>query len=228
MSRPRWTARAFALTAITVLLLVACGDDGTAVKDASAAKDKPAIPTLSVPVDAAGMKCKAATGVPKKTGKPIVEMPAGQLPPKKLVTKDLKVGTGAEAALGDTIEVQYVGIACSTGKQFDSSWDRDKPFDTALSEDTGLIKGWTQGIPGMKVGGRRMLTVPSDLAYAAAGQGDIRPNEALVFVIDLLKVTPKSATTTTTSAPAGGSTTTTTGGSTTTTTAGSTSTTAGG
>jgi peptidylprolyl isomerase len=221
MSRPRWTARALAVTAITVLVLTACGgDDGTPVKDASAAKDKPPIPTLSVPVDAAGKKCKAATGVPKKKDKPVVEMPAGELPPKKLVTKDLKVGTGAAAALGDSIEVQYVGIACSTGKQFDSSWDRDKPFDTPLTEASGLIKGWTQGIPGMKVGGRRMLTVPADLAYGAGGQGDIRPNEALVFVIDLLKVTPASATTTTTSAPAGGASTTTTGGSTTTTTGG--------
>jgi peptidylprolyl isomerase len=227
MSRARWTARAVAVTAITVLVLAGCGDDGTPVKDASAAKDKPAIPTLSVPVDAAGKKCKAATGVTKKKGKPTVEMPAGQLPPKKLVTKDLKVGTGATAALGDSIEVQYVGIACSTGKQFDSSWDRDKPFDTPLTDASGLIKGWTEGIPGMKVGGRRMLTIPSDLAYGAAGSGDIRQNEALVFVIDLLKVTPASATTTTTSAPAGGSSTTTTGGSTTTTTAGSTTTTGG-
>ena len=147
MSRPRWTVRAFALTAITVLLLVACGDDGTAVKDASAAKDKPAIPTLSVPVDAAGKKCKAATRVPKKTGKPIVEMPAGQLPPKKLVTKDLKVGTGAEAALGDTIEVQYVGIACSTGKQFDSSVGIDKPFDTALERGHRPHQGLDAGTP---------------------------------------------------------------------------------
>jgi peptidylprolyl isomerase len=213
MSGPRWIARALALTAITVLFLAACGDDGTPVKDASAAKDKPPIPTLAVPVDAAGKKCKAATGVPKKKGKPTVEMPVGQLPPKKLVTKDLKVGTGAEAKEGDTIQVNYVGISCSTGKQFDSSWDRDKPFDTPLTEATGLIKGWTQGIPGMKVGGRRLLTVPSNLAYGAGGQGtDIRPNEALVFVIDLLKVTPASATTTTTSAPAGGSSTTTTTG----------------
>jgi peptidylprolyl isomerase len=193
----RWIARAVAVTAITVLFLAACGDEGTPVKDASSAKDKPAIPTLSVPVDAAGKKCKAATDVPEKKGKPTVEMPVGQLPPKKLVKKDVKVGTGAEAKVGDTIQVNYVGIACSTGKQFDSSWDNGKPFDTPLVEGQ-LIKGWTDGIPGMKVGGRRQLTIPSDLAYGPSGQGDIRANETLVFVIDLLKVTPASATTTTT------------------------------
>jgi peptidylprolyl isomerase len=199
---------ALALVAVATLLLVACGDDGTPVKDASAAKDKPAIPTLAIPpppVDAAGKKCKAATGVPAKKGKPTVEMPAGELPPKKLVKKDLKVGTGAAAKEGDSIQVNYVGIACSTGKQFDSSWDSGKPLDATLTPGS-LIQGWIDGIPGMKAGGRRQLTIPADLAYAAAGQGDIAKNEALVFVIDLLKVTPASATTTTT-APASSTTT---------------------
>src|SRR5215212_9513783 len=125
MSGPRSTLSrgALALAVGAALLLAACGDDGTPVKDASAAKDKPAIPTLALPVDAAGKKCKAATDVPKKKDKPTVEMPAGELPPKKLVKTDLKVGTGAAAKVGDTIQVNYVGIACSTGKQFDSSWD---------------------------------------------------------------------------------------------------------
>src|SRR3954462_9158932 len=113
MSGPRSTLRrgALALAIFAALLMVACGDDGTPVKDASAAKDKPAIPTLAVPVDAAGKKCKAATGVPVKKGKPTVAMPVGELPPKKLVKKDLKVGTGAAVKLGDSIEVNYVGIA---------------------------------------------------------------------------------------------------------------------
>ena len=210
MSRALPSGRLFAALAVSALLLVACGDDGTPVADASAAKDKPAIPTLSIPVDAAGKKCKAATDVPKKKGKPTVDMPAGELPPKKLVKTDVKVGTGAEAKAGDDVEVHYVGVACSTGKQFDSSWDSGKPLPTTLSAETGIIQGWVDGIPGMKVGGRRQLTIPSDLAYGAAGQGDIAKNEALVFVIDLLKVTPTAATTTTTSAPADGASTTTT------------------
>src|SRR4051812_38436811 len=201
MSGPRSTLRrgALALAICAALLMVACGDDGTPVKDASAAKDKPPIPTLAVPVDASGKKCKAATGVPKKEGKPTVEMPVGELPPKKLEKTDLKAGTGAEVKVGDQIQVNYVGIACSTGKQFDSSWDNGKPLDATLTEGS-LIQGWIEGIPGMKVGGRRMLVIPSDLAYGAAGQGDIGANEALVFVIALLKATPAASTTTTTAA----------------------------
>ena len=215
MSRALPPCRLFAALTVSALLVVACGNDGTPVKDASAAKDKPAIPTLAIPVDAAGKKCKAATDVPKKEGKPTVEMPAGELPPKKLVKEDLKVGDGAEAKKGDDIEVHYVGIACSTGKQFDSTWDSDKPLEATLSEG-GILQGWVDGIPGMKVGGRRQLTIPSDLAYGPAGQGDIAKNEALVFVIDLLKVTPASATTTTTAPAEGTSTTATTAATTTT------------
>jgi peptidylprolyl isomerase len=221
MSRALPPGRLLAALAVSALLLAACGDDGTPVADASAAKDKPAIPTLSIPADAAGKKCKAATDVPKKEGKPTVEMPAGELPPKKLVTEDLKVGDGAEAKAGDDVQVNYVGVACSTGKQFDSSWDSGKPIDATLNEGE-LVQGWIEGIPGMKVGGRRQLTIPADLAYGPTGREGIARNEALVFVIDLLKVTAKSATTTTTSAPADGasSTTATTAASSTTTTGG--------
>jgi peptidylprolyl isomerase len=110
-------------------------------------------------------------------------------PPTELVSEDLEPGDGAEAKLGDTIKVHYVGIACSTGMQFDSSWDSGQPADLQLAEG-GLIKGWTEGIPGMKVGGRRKLVVPGDLAYGAEGRPGIAPNETLVFVIDLVDVTP--------------------------------------
>jgi peptidylprolyl isomerase len=220
MSRPRRTAQLLATLAAAAILVAACGDEGTPVEDASAAKDK-GIPTLSVPVDAAGKKCKAATDVPEAEGKPEVEMPVGELPPEELVKEDITVGDGAEAKAGDSIKVNYVGIACSTGKQFDSSWDNGQPFDAALTEG-GLIQGWLDGIPGMKEGGRRKLVIPADLAYGPSGQGDIRPNEALVFVIDLIEVTPASETTTTTAptettAPAASSSTTSTTEATTTT-----------
>ncbi len=215
MSHPRSIVRALALSAVAAFLVAACGDAGTPVADASFTADS-GVPTLSIPVDAAGKKCKAATDVPKKEGKPEVEMPVGELPPKELVKEDLKVGDGAEVKTGDAITVNYVGIACSTGKQFDSSWDAGEPIEATLTEGS-LIQGWIDGIPGMKVGGRRQLTIPADLAYGATGSGDIAKNEALVFVIDVVKTGPPPTTTTTT---AGDSTTTTSGDSTTTTTGG--------
>ncbi|MBI2709432.1 MAG: FKBP-type peptidyl-prolyl cis-trans isomerase [Actinobacteria bacterium] len=117
-------------------------------------------------------------------------------PPSKLVVKDLKVGTGPAAKLGDTIKVNYIGISCSTGKQFDSSYDRGQPVEFPLQAG-GLIKGWVEGIPGMKVGGQRQLTIPPSLGYGAQGNQGIAPNETLVFVIDLVSTTPASQTTTT-------------------------------
>jgi peptidylprolyl isomerase len=119
--------------------------------------------------------------------KPVVAIPAGP-PPTTLVIKDLRVGTGAEAVSGKNVVVQYVGVSWSTGKQFDASWDRNQPLPFQLGSG-GAIKGWDQGIVGMRVGGRRELIIPPDLAYSAAGYPpDIGPNETLVFVIDLLSV----------------------------------------
>jgi peptidylprolyl isomerase len=196
MSRPRPSLLLLPLLTAVALALAGCGDDGTPVADASAAKDK-GIPTLSIPVDAAGKPCKEATDVPEAEGKPTVEMPAGEPPPEELVKEDLEVGDGAEAKAGDSIQVNYVGIACSTGKQFESSWDTETPLDATLTEGS-LIQGWIDGIPGMKEGGLRQLTIPSDQAYGPSGSGGIAKNEALVFVIELLKVTPAAETTTTT------------------------------
>jgi len=116
---------------------------------------------------------------------PEVKPPAGA-PPTKLVTKDLVAGTGKEAKLGETITVNYVGVLFHGGKVFDSSWKRGEPASFPLKTG-GLIPGWTQGIPGMKVGGRRELVIPAALAYGAKGSGStIPPNEPLVFVVDLL------------------------------------------
>ena len=119
--------------------------------------------------------------------KPEVQIPEGP-PPADLVTEDLVVGTGTEATAGKTVDVHYVGVGWSTKKQFDASWDRGGTFSFQLGQGR-VIKGWDQGVAGMKVGGRRRLTIPAKLGYGDRGAGaDIKPGETLVFVVDLLKV----------------------------------------
>ena len=116
--------------------------------------------------------------------KPTVTIPDGP-PPTELVIEDLEVGSGAEAADGTTCTMQYVGHSWSTGKQFDASWDRGQPFSFPLG-DGMVIKGWDVGVKGMRVGGRRRLTIPAALGYGQRGAGaDIKPGETLVFVVDL-------------------------------------------
>jgi peptidylprolyl isomerase len=105
---------------------------------------------------------------------------------KTLIKKDLIPGTGATIQSGQNITVNYVGVLCKTGTEFDSSWKRNQPFSTALSTGS-VIPGWVQGIPGMKVGGRRELIIPAALAYGAQGSPPtIPPNSPLVFVVDAL------------------------------------------
>ena len=119
--------------------------------------------------------------------KPTVEIPDGP-PPTELVTEDLTVGDGPEAVSGKSCTMQYVGHAWSSGKQFDASWDRGEPFTFGLGQGM-VIKGWDQGVAGMKVGGRRRLTIPPELGYGARGAGGaIKGGETLVFVVDLVGV----------------------------------------
>ena len=119
--------------------------------------------------------------------KPSVDIPAGA-PPTEFAREDLVVGTGAEATPGKTVEVHYVGVAWSTKKQFDASWDRGETFDFPLGKGR-VIRGWDEGVAGMKVGGRRRLTIPPAMGYGARGAGGaIGPNETLVFIVDLLAV----------------------------------------
>jgi peptidylprolyl isomerase len=109
-------------------------------------------------------------------------------PPAELVIEDLAEGTGGEATPGATVVMHYVGVAWSTGRQFDASWDRGETFDFRLGQGQ-VIAGWDQGVPGMKVGGRRRLVIPPHLGYGARGAGGaIGPNETLLFVVDLLDV----------------------------------------
>ncbi len=115
--------------------------------------------------------------------KPKVSIPSGA-PPSKLVVKDLIKGTGAAATASSTVNVQYVGVLYKGGKQFDASWNDGSGQPVSLPL-TGVIKGWQQGIPGMKIGGRRELIIPPSLGYGATAQSKIPANSTLVFIIDL-------------------------------------------
>ncbi len=105
--------------------------------------------------------------------------------PTELVITDLEVGDGAEAAPGATVDVHYVGVDFETGEEFDSSWSRGQSIQFPLN---GLVRGWQEGIPGMKVGGRRQLVCPPAWAYGPTGGGHRLSGRTLVFVIDLLGV----------------------------------------
>ncbi len=132
--------------------------------------------------------------------------PSGS-PPAKVEIKELITGTGTEANAGDTVTVNYVGVLYNGGAQFDSSWRRGKRFTFTLGTNQ-VIAGWDQGVPGMKVGGRRELIVPASQAYGAKGLATrpvaIPPNAALVFVVDLLAVSTPHASSPPASTPPGG------------------------
>jgi peptidylprolyl isomerase len=109
-------------------------------------------------------------------------------PPADLLIEDITVGDGDEAKPGQQVNVHYVGVAYSTGQEFDASYDRGAPLDFQLGAGR-VIQGWDQGVAGMKVGGRRKLTIPPHLGYGAQGAGGvIKPNETLIFVVDLVGV----------------------------------------
>ena len=120
--------------------------------------------------------------------KPQVDIAAGEAPTYQLEIEDLVVGDGEEAVDGRVVEVHYVGVSWSTGQQFDASWDRGKTFEFKLGKGQ-VIRGWDQGVAGMRVGGRRRLEIPPDLGYGQRGAGGvIKPGETLVFVVDLVGV----------------------------------------
>jgi peptidylprolyl isomerase len=127
--------------------------------------------------------------------KPTIAVPGGP-PPTELQIEDLEEGDGAEAKAGDNLGVFYVGVDYETGEEFDSNWDTGQPFAFQLGAGD-VIPGWDQGVEGMKVGGRRQLTIPPDLAYGAQGQPPaIAPNATLVFVIELASIDEPSTVTT--------------------------------
>jgi peptidylprolyl isomerase len=119
--------------------------------------------------------------------KPEIDFPGGE-PPADLEIKEIWEGTGPVAAPGNTVSVHYVGVAFSSGEEFDASWNRGAPLQFQLGAGQ-VIAGWDQGIQGMKVGGRRQLTIPAHLAYGDRGAGGaIKPGETLIFVCDLVAV----------------------------------------
>ncbi|UTI64047.1 FKBP-type peptidyl-prolyl cis-trans isomerase [Paraconexibacter antarcticus] len=120
--------------------------------------------------------------------KPTVDVPVGTDPSYQLELDDLVVGDGPEAQAGHTVEVHYVGVSWSSGKQFDASWDRGDTFKFGLGKGQ-VIQGWDQGVAGMKVGGRRRITIPPMMGYGKRGAPPvIGPDETLVFVVDLVGV----------------------------------------
>lgn len=120
--------------------------------------------------------------------KPDVDIPTGTEPPGDLQIDDLVVGDGDEAVKNRSVEVHYVGVSWSNGRQFDASWDRQETFSFGLGRGE-VISGWDEGVAGMRVGGRRRITIPPHLGYGAAGVGGvIKGGETLVFVVDLLAV----------------------------------------
>ncbi len=164
----------------------------------SAATTKPAPTTSTIPPTT---RAPATTSV-QQAVLPLFDLPLGD-PPKALETKDLIVGTGRTVVLGDRVVVNYKGIAWTTRIQFDSSFQEGRePFEIQVLGAGTVIPGWEQGLLGMKVGGRRVLTIPPDLGYGASGQPPaIGANETLVFIVDLLDASA-SGTIPTTTVPA--------------------------
>jgi peptidylprolyl isomerase len=118
--------------------------------------------------------------------KPKVTVP-DEPAPTELEKKDLKVGKGPAAKAGDTVDVNYVGVSYADGTEFDASWNRGQTFSFTIGQGD-VIKGWDEGVPGMKVGGRRQLTIPGSLAYGDEDTGDGRPHGTLIFVVDLVAI----------------------------------------
>ena len=186
-TRRRWALAGGSVAAVlaaTILVLALTQDDEDE-------QELTTTPTTAAPAagSAAGKPCVAPVD-PPPPGAPAVPVKVGP-PPAQLVSEDLKPGAGATVTPGATITVHYIGVSCSTGKTFDSSYPSGQPVSFPLAEG-GVISGWVQGVPGMKVGGQRLLGIPSALAYGGEsppGSG-IAPDEALWFVVEVLDAKP--------------------------------------
>lgn len=154
-----------AIIALSISLLTACGDK---VAETSTENATPGLPTVTANASEA----------------PTISAPTGT-PPATLQTSDIIVGTGTEVVATSTLTVHYTLMSWSNGANIESSWTSGQPATFPLS---GVIAGWQQGLPGAKVGGRRLLVIPADLGYGPNGSGPIGPNETLIFVVDIIAV----------------------------------------
>ncbi len=164
-----------ALTAALALGATACSS--------STSSSSPADPGPAVAV---GTGACAMTVTTNLSVKPVVKVPACAVKPSGFKTVDIVPGTGTQIVQGQNVTVKYVGIAWSTRKQFDASWDRDQTFTVANLGQANVVMGWNIGLVGARVGGRRLLEIPPDMGYGPAGQGSIGPNETLLFVVDIV------------------------------------------
>ena len=167
-----------ALAAAALLGLAGCGDDDDSASDSG---------TTSAETETTETTAgEGASDISTNTSeKPEIVVPEGE-PPSGLEIEDIVEGDGQTVEPGDTVTAHYVGVSYSNGEQFDSSWESGQPATFPLD---GVIPGWQEGIPGMKVGGRRKLVIPPDLGYGEQGfPPDIGPNETLIFVVDLVGV----------------------------------------
>jgi peptidylprolyl isomerase len=169
-----------ALLAATALAACGDGDGGEASTQTTESQAK----TTEEPSPSAQRQALKDTST-----KPVIPKPSGS-PPRRLVKEDIVKGKGPAAKKGDTLTVNYVGMAFSTGEEFDASWDRAQTFDVPLGAGR-VIQGWDKGLVGMRKGGRRMLTIPPELAYGTEGYPPaIAPNETLIFVVDAVAIKP--------------------------------------
>jgi peptidylprolyl isomerase len=180
-----------ALLASMSLALAACGDDEDSGGDSASTGTEST--EAAAPTETATEEEEAAPAADAKISKdlkekPAIAQPSGD-PPTELQKEDVVKGKGATAKAGDNVTVQYVGVNFSNGAEFDASWNRGEPFEFTLGAGQ-VIPGWDEGVAGMKEGGRRKLVIPPDMGYGEQGSPPtIPPNETLVFVVDLEKVT---------------------------------------
>ncbi|HLU27833.1 MAG TPA: FKBP-type peptidyl-prolyl cis-trans isomerase [Glycomyces sp.] len=175
--------RSLAVCAVLAVSAAGCGAD--VQEDADTGSDK----ELSVVEISEGCEVEVSTDT---EAKPQVRVPDCE-PPTELFVADVVEGSGAEAAAGDSVSVHYAGFHWTNGAQFDASWDRGSSFDVTPLGSAPVIQGWNDGLVGAKVGDRRLLVLPPELGYGAAGAGGvIGPNETLVFVVDVVAINGKS------------------------------------
>jgi peptidylprolyl isomerase len=187
LSSPRLRRGLAGVAALLTLLAIAgCGSSSPSSPSTITVGNE----SSTLPPEETSTTATASTKTPTSgplSKQPTITPPTGA-PPTKLVTKELVPGTGSVAEKGDSVTVNYVGALYKTGKVFDASWDHTpkEPFSFTLGSGS-VIKGWEQGVAGMRVGGRRELIIPPDLGYGTQGSPPkIPPNETLVFVVDLL------------------------------------------